>query len=120
MKFGILFVILFSLLTTATGATYHNKDTPIKCEEYFRVSACDECQKEIWNYWSNPSTCGFFINLLKNVMEKVAHTHDDSYNLALYTEAFAMQNFHAFTKKQNHSGKKLRKNVLTNYQLLLI
>src|SRR2546429_1431919 len=87
MKFGILFVILFSLLITATGAKYHNKDTPIKCEEYFRVSACDECQKEIWNYWSNPSTCGFFINLLKNVMEKVEHTHDDPYNSAPYTEA---------------------------------
>src|SRR4051794_24220038 len=84
MKFGILFVFLFLLLITATGA---NKGAPTKCEEFYNVSECGECQKEIWNSWENPSTCGFFINLLKNVMENVTHTHGNPYNLTPYIEA---------------------------------
>src|SRR3954452_1860288 len=87
MKFGILFVFLSLLLITTTDAKYHNKGAPTKCEEFFKVSECGECQKEIWNTWANPSTCGFFINLLKNIMEKVAHIHGNPYNLTPYIEA---------------------------------
>src|ERR1044072_110611 len=83
MKLGILFVVLFALLATVTGT---NMDAT-KCEEFFNVHKCDECQKEIWNSWANPPTCGFFVNLMENVMKKVEHTKGDPYNLAPYIEA---------------------------------
>ncbi|GBB99282.1 hypothetical protein RclHR1_03470017 [Rhizophagus clarus] len=85
MKVYILFVLLFSSLIIGINAEAE------KCENYFNVSTCSECQKELWDTWANPSSCGFFINLIKNIIKDygyaVRHTQLTPYNFTPYDEA---------------------------------
>ncbi|CAB4425587.1 unnamed protein product [Rhizophagus irregularis] len=88
-KICIIFVILFSLLIVGINT---EGDTPKKeCEDYFNVSTCNECQKELWDSWSNPSSCGFFIRLIMNIIEDYGnvaeHNHLVPYNVTPYYEA---------------------------------
>jgi hypothetical protein len=80
MKTCILLVILFSLLFVGINAHTENDEheIPKKCEDYFKVSTCSECQKELWDSWSDPPSCGFSIRLILNVLKdyKDASEHD--------------------------------------------
>jgi len=79
MKACILFFILFSLLIIGINTESEIPKIPKKCEDYFNVSTCSECQKELWDSWSDPSSCGFFIRLITNIIKNYSHV--DEYNI---------------------------------------
>ncbi|RIA88695.1 hypothetical protein C1645_739201 [Glomus cerebriforme] len=87
MKFIILFLVLLSLLVTIINADGEE----LKCEDIFKVSACNECQTELWNIWKNPPPCGFSIrfirNIITNYIDASKQTHLVPYNITPYNEA---------------------------------
>jgi hypothetical protein len=43
--------------------------------------------KRNWNSWTYTPTCGFYTNLMKNVMEEMEHYKSDGYNFTPYIKA---------------------------------